>query len=295
MRKIVFASLIVGAVGAVVACGASSTPTLKDDDDTTNTRSARCGDNKLDPGEECDSDTGCYSNCTCIDKTKDCPAPNAGTSTPGVDGSTTTPTADGSADDSGSNPTADSGGGNDSGSTTTDSGANEGGTLPQCVGKTVYAGKVGPKRSDWGNGTALSGLAAGNSFCSTAFPNSHVCVFEEFVRARSRSEVPNEANATLWVHRTGAVTYKGTTYPADVQGGGHCEDWTYQTNHRANGEWYDMNPATAEESRFHLDTQPFFNANGDGTFTEPGLPCGAANGTTGRFIPCCFTVPAECN
>ena len=76
MRKIVFASVIVAAVGAVVACGASSSPTLKDDDGTT-TKSAKCGDNKLDPGEECDADKGCYSNCTCIDKTVDCPAPNA--------------------------------------------------------------------------------------------------------------------------------------------------------------------------------------------------------------------------
>ncbi|MFO0676888.1 MAG: hypothetical protein U0169_10155 [Polyangiaceae bacterium] len=56
-----------------------------------------------------------------------------------------------------------------------------------------------------------------------------------------------------------------------------------------------MDPATANEARFHLDTQPIFNPERQRSVHRTGAPCGGANGGTGRFIPCCFTVPAECN
>jgi hypothetical protein len=284
MRAIILSVAVVVGVGIVVACSSGTSSSSG----SSGTVEPGCGNNQLDPGEECDQADNCYNNCTCINKASNCPGSakttNTSTSSGGTSGGSTS--SSGSVTDGGGS----SGGGDGGGSS---SGGGDGGVCPP--GKKVYVGKVGPQKSEWGQGGAVNGIPFGDNLCNTTFPGSHSCEFKEMVRAIGRSEIPTQANATLWVTRRTAVTYKGIMYPAEVGGGGSCDGWTYATNHRSNGQWYDMDPNTGDESRFKLDTTPFFDPNGANGTTEPGLPCGGANGGVGRFIPCCSDGSEACN
>jgi hypothetical protein len=286
MRTILASIVAVSTIAAVFACSSGATDTSSS---SGGMKEPGCGNDQLDPGEECDSASNCYANCTCIDKTKNCPGKTSGSSSSGG---------------------GSSGGGSSSGGGTTDAGKSDakvdasgggsssgGGACP--AGTKVWAGKVGPERSAWGKsvGAAKIGIPFGDNLCNTTFPGSHSCEFREFARAIGRSEVPTEAGKTLWVTRQTAVEYKGIMYPDEILGGGSCDGWKYDTNHRSNGQWYDMDPKTGDESRFHLDTTPFFDPEGapDLMTTEPGMPCGSANGGVGRFIACCNNNTEQCN
>lgn len=177
--------------------------------------------------------------------------------------------------------------------------------------KKLFAGFLdGLHRSTWGKGEAVTGRAFAQNACGVKFAGSHVCTFSETNRAvNGLKEVPRDGSS-MWLERTQAVNYKGESFPQDTNGGGHCEDWTYDTNHRSNGEWVSLVPVNTsvtedgvtrtitDENRFFMDKTPIFDPNDDAIGAankEPGMPCGSANGGQGRKIGCCFTLPEICD
>ncbi len=113
------------------------------------------------------------------------------------------------------------------GGTPTDSGNDAG-----CAGKPIYKSlaSVTPVNAMW-TYMGTIGMPAGTANCVAAGAN-RVCEYEDLVAASARGELgilPN--GTTFWVHRT-------TTVGAATAGpGARCNNWTYNTNDIAQGEF----------------------------------------------------------
>ncbi len=191
---------------------------------------------------------------------------------------------------------------------------------------------------------AMSGLQAAKAMCA-AVGADHLCTYQDIVAADLNGELASlPTNLTYWLHRTSAVmddvqgskacdptkndpmaTPPGHNPGCDGGGitadtcdagakicvfkpgaGGRCNEWTYQTNHVSNGEWFqpaaaaNPNPggvkcgdalctkATGGSLLYHFDRNP----NYDGT-TLYGCKANNMTGCSGgcagetRAILCC--------
>jgi len=149
----------------------------------------------------------------------------------------------------------------------------------------IYAGFVAGVSSVWASAPGASGqtgLAAGDSVCQTAgLGADHVCDYEEIVLAASAGELSSIAAGTsAWLQRTTTVSVGGT--PSTPGSGGNCNNWTFNGNHLADGEYITFD--TAGTPTYHFDPDTYFDAI-DTTHAVPGdLECGGAT----RALFCCF-------
>lgn len=168
---------------------------------------------------------------------------------------------------------------------TTASSTGTGGAGGSCAGHVYYAGMVPNVTSVWVSG-GLTSFAAGDDMCQKAnLGADHVCDYEEVLKAQAANELATiPAGTTAWVQRTTPAMIGGV--PSAPGPGGRCNDWKYNTNHIADGEYATF--LTLGQPTYHLDTDTVFD-NIPGAHNDPAdMPC---NGVT-RAIMCCYT---KCN
>ena len=168
---------------------------------------------------------------------------------------------------------------------TTASSSGSTGAGGSCAGHVFYAGMVPGITSVWVSG-GLTSFAAGDDMCQKAnLGADHVCDYEEVLSSQKAGELANvAAGTTVWVQRTTPALVNGVMSAPGP--GGRCNDWKYNTNHIADGEYGVFE--TLGQPKFHLDNDTIFD-NIPGAHNNPlDLDC---NGAT-RAIMCCY---AKCN
>jgi hypothetical protein len=165
-----------------------------------------------------------------------------------------------------------------------------------CAGHIYYAGKYDGATSIWSSLPAAGGLTsldAGNAQCKALnIGADHVCDYTELVAAQNAGEALFKAipqGTTGWVQRTTTVSLVGTTpvttggTPSAPGPGGNCNNWTYGTNHIADGEYVTFD--TVGTPTYHLDNDTIFDPQNPGVHTIPNdLQCGGFM----RSILCCY-------
>jgi hypothetical protein len=144
--------------------------------------------------------------------------------------------------------------------------------------RPIYAGQVPNIGSVWSS-EGMTGLAAGAGLCAGT-GGDHVCDYTEVVRAASAGELAAiPMGTTAWLQRTTTVDVGGTPSPAGP--GGNCNNWTFNGNHIADGEYITFDAAGVPT--YHFDNDTAFDGI-DTTHVTPGdLDCG----TVMRAILCC--------
>jgi len=144
--------------------------------------------------------------------------------------------------------------------------------------------------SVWSYGGFL-GVAAGNEMCAQIGAD-HVCTYKEIEYAHSKGELngTNLIPETYWLHRVTETVADNNGDMSPPGPGGRCNDWTYPTDHIADGEvmgWdgtdlvYGIDPDTI----YTGTTTPIDHAdNKDGLSVPESDNC---NGST-FYIACCF-------
>ncbi len=163
------------------------------------------------------------------------------------------------------------------------------GTTDSCADDPIFVVQVPLQPSRWESG-ALVGFAAGGDLCQQAAAGAGVpdpmevtvCTYAQVVEAEMAGELAAiPAGTTAWLHRLTVADIAGVPSAPGV--GGRCQDWTYSTNHIADGEFAEFSggPVT-----YNLDADTFFDGV-DTTHTQPGvLECGGIM----RSILCCNPV-----
>ena len=167
----------------------------------------------------------------------------------------------------------------------------------------------------------LLGVQAGKAMCQDIGAD-HACSYAEIVKADAKKElsgIPN--NMTYWLHRTTNVPdpklmngMKACNSDAECGGfdvcdvptkicswkpgaGGRCNDWTYPTNHIADGEWFKVSTNDAGgvtvaggSLSYHFDADTSYDGTGahvsSKSETTLGTSGGCGNAT--RSFLCCF-------
>ena len=150
-----------------------------------------------------------------------------------------------------------------------------------CDAAPTLFGSVPGVGSRWEH-MGFVGFAAGDAMCQ-AMGADHVCDYEEVLDAEMKGELAGFAvGTTAWLHRTTmADTSLGTPSAAGL--GGRCVDWTYTTNHLADGEYLEF---TAGGLVYHIDDDTFY----DGTATEHAQTDQLQCGNQARSVLCCHPV-----
>jgi hypothetical protein len=148
-----------------------------------------------------------------------------------------------------------------------------------CAGHVTYGGPIPSVTVPWvSNG--LVGLQAGDDMCHSLGAD-HVCDYEEMLVASAAGEFSAvAAGVTVWVQRTTPAMVNGQT--SQPGPGGNCNQWLFNGNHLADGEYavFDV----AGSITFHLDNDTYYDAV-DTSHTIPGdLQCGS----TFRSVFCCY-------
>lgn len=155
---------------------------------------------------------------------------------------------------------------------------------PGVGGVVVTAVPLQPSR--WESGP-LIGFAAGQDLCrraaaSMGAPNPMevtVCDYEQVRLAEAAGELAPLSGTTAWIHRTTVAKIDGVKSAPGA--GGRCANWSYSTNHIADGEHMEIGAGGA--ATYFLDNDTFYDGT-DGSHTQPGtLECG----TEIRSILCC--------
>ena len=138
------------------------------------------------------------------------------------------------------------------------------------------------------------GTQAGDEMCQAA-GYDHVCTFAQLQTANSLGETASLPDGTIWVHRVAAavkIDAMGNLDPAGtltVAGaGGRCNDWTYPTNHLADGEYLEV---LNGEQIWHLDHNTCYTGDPNDMCQGNG-PADGGQCHVRRAIPCCL---AGCN
>lgn len=175
--------------------------------------------------------------------------------------------------------------------------------------KTTYAGyidnDVDPTTHMGGAGigsvwsyNGFLGIQAGNEMCA-AIGADHICSYEEVLLAQSKNEFSSSgadlnylANSDYWVHRVNVtVDVNGTMSPPGA--GARCNDWTYPTDHIADGEFVNVsnNGAALEDLEFALDPKSCYtgdpSSDCDGHKSGPPFEAGSCGSST-RYVMCCY-------
>ena len=100
------------------------------------------------------------------------------------------------------------------------------------------------------------GVAAANAMCAQVAADARACTYAELVTANQQGdfnqEFVNSQGETGWVHRVATtVTVNGRDIAPGA--GARCVDWTYGSNHLADGEYFTVN---ADGLTFTFDPDP---------------------------------------
>ena len=100
------------------------------------------------------------------------------------------------------------------------------------------------------------GVAAANAMCAQVAADARACTYAELVTANQQGdfnqEFVNSQGETGWVHRVATtVTVNGRDIAPGA--GARCVDWTYGSNHLADGEYFTIN---ADGLTFTFDPDP---------------------------------------
>ncbi len=128
----------------------------------------------------------------------------------------------------------------------------------------------------------MTALAAGDAQCQAAMNGGdHVCDYEEVLSAAAHGELSTiPQGTTAWIHRTTTAIVSGT--PSAPGPGGRCNDWTFNGNHLADGEYVMFD--TVGVPTMHLDNDTVYDPGSPGLHTITGdLECAGET----RSILCC--------
>lgn len=149
-----------------------------------------------------------------------------------------------------------------------------------CMMTPVYAGMVSGVVSQWGanpQANGKTGYEAGVEICKTIGAD-HPCEYMEVKAAEAMGALVNVAQGTTaWLHRT---TPGPNAEPAGP--GGRCNDWTYATNHIADGEYITFDVLGVPT--YHIDNDTFYDGIDTTHQIQGDLQCGGEV----RNIMCCF-------
>jgi cysteine-rich repeat protein len=228
-----------------------------------------CGDGAIGAGEECD-DGNCIDNDGCTNKCTD-PVCGDGIVQTGEDCDDAQSEVD-TCPDNCKIPKQDS-----------------------CVGKVIFTDFPAEiQKSQWVYAGEI-GYKAGTKMCQ-ALGADDVCDYgqlKEIVTNQAAhkpdidkllAKVPAGTSMSFWVNRMTPEMVNGVVYEPGP--GGRCNDWAYETDHRADGEFLTItNTNGALTGEFTLDNDTVYD--GTTTHATPGaMGCGSAK----RYIPCCFPV-----
>lgn len=151
-----------------------------------------------------------------------------------------------------------------------------------CDGHVYYAGMVPNVPSVWVSG-GLTSLQAGDDMCVKANVGAdHVCDYTEVLAAEKNGELKAiPANTTAWIQRTTTAMVNGQ--PSAPGPGGRCNEWTYSTNHRSDGEYIIFQQVGVPT--YMLDNDTVYDPNDGSHVNLADLQCGGVN----RAILCCYT------
>lgn len=155
---------------------------------------------------------------------------------------------------------------------------------PDAYAPPIYVGLVADQQSMW-SGHGEIGLQGGHYLCQDFVPGAdHVCDYEEVVMAAARGELADIAmGTTAWLQRTTTVSVDGVDSPAGP--GGNCNEWRFNGNHLADGEYITFDAPGVPT--YHFDGDTFYDGI-DNTHILPGqLECGGQM----RAILCCAAAP----
>lgn len=234
---------------------------VNDDECTNHCTEARCGDGIVQAGEDCDDgNTEFEDQCPA-----DCKKPNSSSS---------------------------SSSGNDCSKAVTYAGVVSNMTNPSMAGSGIPA--------VWSyNG--LLGVQAGDAMCQ-AIGADHVCSYGEILSADQKGEINDLSNSlTYWLHRitetVPQVVGNGMSPPG---AGGRCNDWTYPTNHVADGEYLvvddpNSNGAAKVGSFYYFfdDDAKYTGKSSDGHASSGPGAAGNCGGGVNRAVICCYPTCVE--
>lgn len=146
----------------------------------------------------------------------------------------------------------------------------------------AYAGSVAPQTSAW-TYQGSDGVEAGNMMCK-ALGAAGICDYEQVKLAVAQGELNGDPSittgVTAWIHRTTPETVGATVYPPGP--GGRCNDWLFNGNHLADGEYVTFTKSGAiVTAQYLLDSDTIYDATTN--HVQPGLDCGGVS----RRILCC--------
>lgn len=153
-----------------------------------------------------------------------------------------------------------------------------------CAGHVTYADAIPNASSVWAalpTAAGMTGYEAGVAACTTIGAD-HPCDYDEIVTAAAAGELSTIAAGTsAWLHRTTTVMVGGTDSPPGP--GGRCNDWTFDGNHLADGEYVSFDVAGVPT--YHFDADTVFDPGSPGTHVVVGdLDCGGVT----RSVLCCY-------
>lgn len=163
------------------------------------------------------------------------------------------------------------------------------GMVDPCAGKLVFAGLAAASKGAFSFG-GDTGLDAATKACQ-ALGGFGMCDYDQWKQLEGDPmkyktdldklgmTIANGTCQKVWLQRT-------TDVGAMKAGpGGRCNNWNYDTDHDADGEFVDIcNNAGTITFTYTLDPDTTFIMTGmNGPYQNPGMPCNQM-----RPIPCCF-------
>src|SRR5205085_11408726 len=126
-------------------------------------------------------------------------------------------------------------------------------------------------------------VAAGDDLCNlNVLAGSHMCTYSELVHVQQAGDLSAVPDATtFWLQRD--ITVDVSAIPSPPGPGGNCNNWTFNGNHLADGEYVTF---VGGVPTYHFDADTVYDGMST-SHVDPDLPCGGAM----RSIPCCAPCP----
>ena len=126
------------------------------------------------------------------------------------------------------------------------------------------------------------GTAAGDALCDAMFAGSNMCEYSDLLDAELLGDLAAVSDSTtFWLERD--ITADVAAVPSPPGPGGNCNNWTFNGNHVADGEYVTF---LSGVPTYHIDNDTFYDGSDQSHVIAGDLQC-----TDSRSIPCCAPCP----